>query len=160
MLKLFSADESDIDWMYRLFIQAANKQHFIMQNNRQGRERIKRNLVAIVQQQNMIDYNRRTQTMVFENDSGKIGYVIMSEIQAGMGGNEIHVFVVDSQQRGKGYGRLMLNEVVDRWHPHADLHARVFPASTRMGNLLRSSQFLHEGKNREGADKYRLPKQV
>jgi RimJ/RimL family protein N-acetyltransferase len=158
MLKVFSADESDITWMYRLFIQAANNRHFIMQNDRQGRERIKRNLVAIVLQQNMIDYNRRTQTMVFENETGKVGYVIMSEIQAGKGGNEIHVFVVDKQMRGNGYGRLMLNEVVSRWHPYADLHARVFPASTRMANLLQGSQFLHEGKNSEGADKYRLPR--
>ncbi len=158
MLKVFAADETDIDWMYRLFIQAANNRHFIMQNNKQGRERIKRNLVAIVLQQNMIDYNRRTQTMIFENDSGKVGYVIMSEIQAGKGGNEIHIFVVDKQMRGNGYGCRMLEEIVTRWHPYADLHARVFPASIRMASLLRNSQFLYEGKNSEGADKYRLPK--
>jgi GNAT superfamily N-acetyltransferase len=158
MLKVFSADESDLDWMFRLFIHAANKGHFVLDNNQDGRARVKRNISSIITHQLITDYNRRAQAMIFENELGKVGYAVMSEIKAGRGGNEIHLFVVDREMRGKGYGRFMLDEIIRRWHPAADIFARVFPSSKQMASLLRNTNFSIEGKNREGADIYKLPK--
>ena len=160
MLKVFAADESDLDWMFRLFVHAANKGHFVLQNNRESRAKIRRNISSIISQHLMSDYNRRAQAMIFENDHGKVGYVVMSEIKAGRGGNEIHLFVVDQEMRGKGYGRFMLDEVIRRWHPAADIYARVFPLSKKMAIMLQNANFSNEGKNREGADIFKLPKLV
>jgi len=160
MLKVFAADESDLDWMFRLFIHAANKGHFVLDNNKDGRARVKRNISSIITHQLITDYNRRAQAMIFENELGKVGYAVMSEIKAGRGGNEIHLFVVDRDMRGKGYGRFMLGEIIRRWHPSADIFARVFPPSKQMASLLQKSSFRVEGKNREGADIYKLPKLI
>lgn len=158
MLRVFAADESDLPWMYRLYIHAANKGHFLVADKNSGLIDIRNNLKAIVLEKAVKDLGLRAQAMVFETEQARVGYVVMSEIRAGMGGNELLMFVVDKKMRGRGYGKYMLNEVVKRWHAAANIYARCFPASSIMSDMLKKANFSNIGKNNEGADIYILPR--
>jgi len=156
MLKVFAADQSDLDWMFQLYIHAANNGHFAIKNTPAGRDVVKENIFSIVTYQKMVDFNLQAQALVFESGYGKVGYVVMSELEPGLGGNEIQLFVVDEKLRGMGYGSYMLEEVIRRWHPLVDIYARCHPASSQMAAMLRKANFGAAGKSREGADMYIL----
>jgi RimJ/RimL family protein N-acetyltransferase len=157
MLNVFGADASDLQWMYRLLINASNKGHFKVDNTKEGREWAKHNLHSIVFNQRRLDENLQAQAMVFESEPGKVGYVVMSEVEEGYG-NEIYIFIVDKAFRGNGYGKAMLEEVIARWHPDSTIYARCHPASTVMADMLRKYHFTCEAKN-EQVEVYRLDKQ-
>jgi GNAT superfamily N-acetyltransferase len=158
MFKVFIADHTDLDWMTRLYLHAASHGHFATQNTAEGYNVVRKNIFSIVTAQKIVDLNLRAQALVFEKDKDKVGYVVMSEVEPGKGGNEIHLFVVDEKFRGKGYGRLILEEVIRRWHPLIDIYACCFPASQLMATMLTKAGFKTNGKTRDGADMYVLSK--
>lgn len=155
MLNVYAADHTDLKWMYSLVINASNKGHFQVKNNDEGRNWIKRTLHSIVFNQKRVDPDLRAQAMVFENEAGKVGFVVMSEMKEGYG-NEIFIFVVDRKFRGHGYGQAMLNEIIMRWHSTSNIYASCFPASIAMVSMLRKSGFMCEGTNKEGVQFYKL----
>ena len=158
MLNVFSADHTDLEWMYKLFIRAANKGHFVFPNNKTNRHKVKHDFYSIVSQHQRANSQLRAQTMIFENSEGKVGYIIMSEIESALGGNEVYVFIVDDKVRGNGYGKKMLAEISRRWHPLTDIYVRCLPASKAMAKMLLNAGFVNQGKTPEGADIYRLDK--
>lgn len=157
MLNVFAADASDLQWIYRLLINASARGHFNIVNTRSGREWQKQNIHSIVHNNRRIDADLQVQTLVFENDAGKVGFVIMSEVEKGYG-NEIYSFIVDKEFRGRGYGRYMLNEIIERWHSDVTIYARCFPPSLLMASMLRKSGFVCEGVSEFNAEIYRLDK--
>lgn len=158
MLNVFAADHSDLEWMYRLFIHAANKGHFVFQNNKTGRDQVKLDFYSIVSQQKHARVNLRAQALVFENSQDKVGFIIMSEMDPKLGGNELYVFIVDEEKRGNGFGRHMLTEVIRRWHPLVDIYVRCLPASKRLASMLLKASFICQGKTLHGANIYVLEK--
>ena len=81
MLNVFSADQSDINWITRLYLESAKEKHFHMDiSERKNIALIKRNIKSIIDNQSMIDFNLETQTLVFEKNKKRIGYVVMSAI--------------------------------------------------------------------------------
>lgn len=152
-LRTYKAEPSDLDWMYRMYMEAAEHGHFVINSkDRRQCEALRRNLREVIERQFMPDFKLRAQAMVFEDEGELVGYAIMSEIRTGMGGNEIQVFIVEPEKRGCGYGSLMLREIVWRWHAHADIYARCFPASDGMRMLLTKAGFSCLGQNQEGAE--------
>ena len=158
MLKVFIADQSDLDWMTHLYLDAASHGHFAMENTAEGLDVVRNNIFSIVMHQMIVDLNLRAQALVFEKEKVKVGYVVMSEFEAGQGGNELHLFVVDEQFRGQGFGRFMLEEIIRRWHPLVDIYARCFAASIHMASMLTKAGFNDIGKASDGADLYMLKK--
>lgn len=157
MFNVYAADHTDLKWMYSLLVKASNKGHFQVKNNDDGRNWIKQTLHNVVFNQKRVDPDLRSQAMIFENEKGKVGFVIMSEMRQGYG-NEIFVFLVDKIFRGMGYGQSMLDEIIRRWHPTSNLYASCFPASKVMASMLRKSGFICEGKNKNGIEFYKLEK--
>ena len=157
MFKVYAADHTDLKWMYTLVVNASNKGHFQFQNNKEGRDGLKATLYHIVFNQKRPNEDLRAQAMIFENELGKVGFAVMSEMQKGYG-NEIFIFVVDKKLRGNGYGQSMLDEIIKRWHFTSNIYASCFPASKVMANMLRKSGFVCEGKNSRGIEFYKLEK--
>lgn len=157
MLDVFAADSSDLKWMSRLLIHASNKGHFIVENTRAGRDFQKANLQSIIINGMRLDEPLRSQAMVFEDNQQKVGFVVMSEIYDGYG-NEIYMFIVDRDYRGKGYGRQMLDEIIRRWHPTSAIQARCHKQSGQMTSMLKKSGFTCVDVLKQNAEVYRLDK--
>lgn len=159
MLHVFAADSSDIDWMIDLYLDGVEHGHFLLDmSDKDYLETCRRNISSIVFQKQIIDFQIQAYAMIFEEKGRKIGFAVMSEIHAGTGGNELHLFAVDQQVRNRGYGQLMLEEIIKRVHPLADMFVRCFPASKHMKSLLRKNGFHYSHVNHEGAEVYLLKK--
>lgn len=115
------------------------------------------NFHSIIVNQAMLD-KRRAQSMIFEYGNERIGYAIVAELATGKGGTELHIFIVDPNARGKGYGQLMLTEIIHRWHVITDLFVVCFPASSTMKHLLMKNGFLEIEVDKEGNCLFLLPK--
>jgi GNAT superfamily N-acetyltransferase len=159
MLKVFAADETDIDWMINLYLDGVQNGHFLLDMANQDYLKIcQRNISSIVYIRQIIDFQLNAYAMIFEDNGTKVGYAVMSELNAGRGGNELHLFIVDKQYRHKGYGSLMLAEIIKRIQPVADLYVRCFPASSQMKSLLVKNGFRYSHTNNDSADVYILQK--
>lgn len=159
MLKVFSADSTDLNWMINLYLEGAKEGHFLMDEaDKNYRQVCERNFTSIVFQKQMVDFDLQAYATVFEDSGNKVGYTVMSEIKPGMGGNEIHLFIVDKDHRHKGYGNLMLAEIIKRIQPIDDLYIRCFPASTHMISLIKKKGFIYTHTNAENAEVFVLRK--
>ena len=159
MLSVFAADSSDIDWMVDLYLDGAHSRHFLIDiNNTNFINVCRRNIASIIFRKCIIDFELQAYAMVFEDNGVKIGYAVVSEIQSSTGGNELHLFIVDKNYRNKGYGKLMLAEVIKRIQPIADLYIRCFPASKQMISLAKKNGFQYSHTNAENAEVYILKK--
>jgi len=144
--RVFAADPSDIDWMFTNFCDAAAKGHFAQDTSLPDvRDGVRVNLMSIITHGIMLDSKLRAQAMVYEHKGTRVGFAVMSELEAGAGGNQIHLFVVDPAFRSKGHGQAMVSDIVNRWHPLTDLYASCFPASRIMARLLIKNGFVQEG---------------
>ena len=136
-LNVIEADRTDIDWLISSYLDAANSGHFDYQiDDRETLRMIRANLRSIVLQKKMKDFGRMTQTMIFELDGVRIGACVIAQIIGQPTEVELHIMLVDNAQRGKGYGSMMLDEVISRWHAECDIYVRCYPASVQMARML------------------------
>jgi RimJ/RimL family protein N-acetyltransferase len=160
MLKVFAADSTDINWMVNLYLDGAKDGHFLLDmSDKNYLDICQRNINSIVLQKQIIDFRLQAYAMIFEDEENKIGYAVMSEIQSGIGGNELHLFIVDRDHRNKGYGNRMLSEIIKRIHPIADIYIRCFATSTAMKSLAQKNGFRYSHTNSENAEVYILRRQ-
>jgi len=87
--------------------------------------------------------------IVFEFKNQPIGYVIMSEVAPGSGGNEIHIFIVPRAYQNQGYGTHMLTNIMKE-RKTVDVYARCAPASEQMFYMLQKRGFKYIEDNEEG----------
>jgi len=159
MLRVYAADSTDIDWMIQLYLAGAKDGHFnVDMSDCRYLDFCRRNFISIVNQKQIIDLNRQAYAMIFEEHDQKIGYAVMSEVQSGIGGNELQLFLVDQKHRNKGYGNKMLLEIIKRVQPVADIYLRCFPASTQMKTLVQKNGFHYSHTNSENAEVFVLRK--
>ena len=136
-LNVVEADRTDIDWLISSYLGAASSGHFDYDiDDRVTLRMIRANLRSIVLQKKMKDFGRMTQTMIFELDGVRIGACVIAQIIGQPTEVELHIMLVDDAQRGKGYGSMMLDEVISRWHAECDIFARCYPASEQMAGML------------------------
>jgi len=144
--RVFAADRSDVDWMFKNFCDAAEKGHFAQDVSLpEIRDGVRMNLMSILTRGIMRDSSLRAQAMVYEHNGTRVGFAVMSEVEAGIGGNQIHLFVVDPAFRRHGHGQAMVTDIIKRWHPQSDIYANCFPASRIMTQLLLKNGFVQEG---------------
>lgn len=156
MLAAFDPTAADVDWMCRLYLQGAAKGHFYNELNGKPAEHVvRRNFIAIVEQHCLFDFDLRARAIVFCHKRKRIGYVVMTDIKSIPDAFEIHLFMVDRKRRRSGFGRRMLQHVIDDWNSQNDLYVRCFPVSAGMIHLLERSGFEFQKINSEGARLYR-----
>lgn len=151
ILQVFSADLTDLQWMCELYFNAARNGHFAIDSlNPKVRKLAETNIRSIIEKQ-LMSGNRRAQAMVFENNSERIGYAIVAELEAGKGGTELHIFIVDPKAQGKGFGQKMLSEIISRWHTITDIFMVCFPKSTTMKHMINKAGFVKIDEDDESA---------
>lgn len=160
IFKVFAADLSDLQWMCELYYQAARNGHFNVDYRKPNfRKMVESMLQSSIEHQIMPD-KRRAQSMVFEYNNERIGYAIVAEIDAGIGGTELHIMIVDPKFRDKGFGKLILNEIIHRWHSITDIHVVCYPRSSAMKHILSKYGFHLGEQDNEGTCLFILEKQL
>ena len=136
-LSAVEADRTDIDWLISSYPGAASNGHFDYDiDDRETLRMIRANLRSIVLQKKIKDFGRMTQTLIFERDGERVGACVIAQIIGQPTEVELHIMLVDKAQRGKGYGCMMLDEVISRWHAECDIFVRCYPASVQMARML------------------------
>ena len=142
-LDVVEADRTDIDWLLASYLDAACSGHFDYDiEDRETLRMIRSNLRSIVLQKKMKDFGRMTQTLVFERDGERIGACVIAQIIGQPTTVELHIMLVDPDQRGNGYGNMILDEVISRWHGECDILVRCYPVSVQMIGMLERRGFL------------------
>lgn len=150
MLTVYQADPGDFNFIYPEAIRASKQGHFLIDTqNPEERDFLKRNLKSVLSH-GQFENGLRGQPLIFQNENIKVGFALISEFKPGLGGNEIHLFLVHHKYLGHGYGSAMLDEINRRWQ-QVDLCARCFPASQTMYNMLLRRHFIFSHTNSEGA---------
>lgn len=158
MLKVYSADHSDIEWITQLYIESAREKHFNLDTSDDASICfIQRNIESMVNDQLLVDFNLETQTLVFEATGQRIGYAVLSAVKGDPDSVEIHLLVVDQHYRGHSYGRYMLDEIIKRWHHNVNIYARCYPASWLMMEMLLHSGFSYMTELHDSSRLYVLP---
>lgn len=151
MLSTYQADSSDYNFIYPEAVRAAKQDHFLVNTKSQEeREFLKRNLKSVLRD-GQLENGLRGQPIIFQDQGTSIGFALICEIKPGLGGHEIHLFLVHHKFHGQGYGSAMLDEINRRWQK-VDLCARCFPASHVMQNMLLRRGFVFSHINSEGAN--------
>ena len=160
-LSIIEADRTDIDWLISSYMGAACSGHFDYDiEDRETLRMIRENLRSIVLQKKMKDFGRMTQTMIFERDGVRVGACIIAQIIGQPTMVELHIMLVDSAQRGNGYGNMMLDEVISRWHTECDIFVRCYPVSVQMINMLYRRHFISTTTFDDTSTLYLLPRQL
>jgi len=74
-------------------------------------------------------------------DGQPVGHAILTAVKEAEG-IELYAMALDPSVRGNGYGRLMLNQILQKYLPRAGtIYARCFPASVAMYEMLVNSGF-------------------
>lgn len=142
-LSVIEADRTDIDWLISSYLGAACSGHFDYDiEDRETLRMIRANLRSIVLQKKMKDFRRLTQTMIFERDGVRIGACVIAQIIGQPTEVELHIMLVDPGQRGNGYGNMMLDEVIGRWHEACDIYVRCYAVSVQMIRMLERRNFI------------------
>ncbi len=143
-LKLLQADLSDLEFICDLMLEETRAGHFAPRHmDPNAPELFRENLRSIITHGRHLDQNLRAQAIVVEEDGQRVGFVIMSEMFEGRGGNELAAIVVAKAFRGRGYGSRILDEVLGRWLPHAEVHVQCLPASETLYRMLLARGFEH-----------------
>ena len=150
-LKALQADLSDLPFMHSLFISEVEDGHFTKELlEEEQQELVRANMESIIVQGVQRDNGMRAQAIIYEEDEQRVGFVILSELEPNKGGNEMYIMAVDKEFRGKGYGRKILDDIIQRIVPHANLFVRCKPDSTVMYQMLIKRGFQHFETDEEG----------
>ena len=156
-LSVVDADRTDIDWLIATYLEAARDGHFDYDiGDRDILRMIRANLRSIVYQKKMKDFGRMTRTLIFEQDGVRIGACIMAQIIGQPAQVELHIMMVDPKHRNRGYGNVMLAEVVARWHQECDILVRCYPVSGQMMDMLGRRGFMPSAEFDDGSVLYML----
>ena len=143
-LKLLQPDLSDIDFICELMLDAARHGHFNDEILKESYEQaLRHDIEYLLAKGRRRDEDLRAQAIIIEDDGNRIGFAIMSEMYEGDGGNELYILAVAPEYRGRGYGAQILDELLDRWLPHAEVFAQCLPASETMYQMLLKRGFSH-----------------
>jgi len=148
-LNLVRPGLSDVDFMRNLLIDGAKHGHFSRKILEQP-DYITNTLLSVVKRGCLYDRPLRTAAVIFKHNKVRVGFVVMAEVEASNGGNEIYIFVVDPLLRGQGYGHAMLQEILHRWSD-VDVFARCYPASVQMYRMLDKHGFVYLFDMKDGA---------
>lgn len=140
-------------------LDASKHGHFLLvRDAARARQQVREIFTSIIRQGINCDNGLRAYVMVFEHQQKRVGFVTMSEINSSHGGNEIYTFLIDKQFRGRGYGQIMMSEIIKRIQPYADIYARCFDTSTTMIRLLLKNGFRMIGRNQDNVMVFCLEK--
>ena len=135
--KALQADLSDLEFMHSLFISEVEDGHFTEELLEEEQQILVRaNLESVIVQGVQRDNGMRAQAIIYEDDEQRIGFVVMSELEPNKGGNEMYIMAVAKEYRGKGFGGKILDDVIQRIVPHANLFVRCKPDSKIMYQML------------------------
>lgn len=146
-----NANLKDLEFMYSQIMDGANHGYF----NRKFQELpaaangLRLELTSILTK-GVRPNGLRAYGIIFENNGVPIGFVLMS---AGEGnkGNELWMAGIDSKHRGKGYGKQMIQGVLEQFKGrNLMLFARCAPESETMYQLLSKNGFRHVATGEEG----------
>lgn len=155
MLQTSKPTLNELNWMQRLYFQGVADGHFLMPDRgARYKALVERNFLSMVKHGRMNDFNLQAEPLVFRHQGKKIGYVVITDIVRIPDGREIHLFLVDQRWRGQGFGKQMLETVLEHWKGDWDLYIRCFPASTTMIHLIESHGFVYNRQNRDGSGVY------
>jgi RimJ/RimL family protein N-acetyltransferase len=141
-LQLVEAGSIDIDWVTRIYIDAAHSGNFGYDpEDNTVLKSLRTNLRSIIKRRKMKGSNRETQTIIFEYNGIRVGFCVMAQIVGQPHASELHLMLVAAKYRNMGYGHRMLAEIIERFHPHVDLFARCYPGSVVMAALLKKHGF-------------------
>lgn len=150
-LRTLQADLSDLPFMHTLFISEVEDGHFTKELLEEEQQELSRaNMESIIVRGIQRDNGMRAQAIIYEKDEQRVGFVIMSELEPDKGGNEMYILAVDKVFRGKGYGGEILDDIIQRIVPHANLFVRCKPNSTVMYQMLIKRGFKHFETDEEG----------
>ncbi len=150
-LKALQADLTDLPFMHSLFISEVEDGHFTKGLLKEEQQELSRaNMESIIVHGIQRDNGLRAQAIIYEKNEQRVGFVIMSELEPGEGGNEMYVMAVDKKFRGKGFGSMILDDVIQRIVPHANLFVRCMPDSIVMYQMLIKRGFTQFETDEEG----------
>lgn len=139
-LNAYRADSGDLNFACSEILAAARKGHFTVDvDDPAAVAHLRRNTGTAITRGTFLN-GLRAQVVIFDLEGERAGVAIVSEIESGEGGNELHVFVVARRFRGRGIGGQMLDFILDG-REYVDLYARCAPSSTIMKAMLERRGF-------------------
>jgi RimJ/RimL family protein N-acetyltransferase len=134
------ANNTDLDFIYSCILYGARKGHYAFNaENPEVVKSMKREIQSVISQRTLLD-QRDAQATVFTLGDKRIATLILSEAAPDNDSLEIYAFSVAKKYQGKGYGRQILEAVLDRLL-YTDVYARCSSASEKMVKLLESRSF-------------------
>jgi ribosomal protein S18 acetylase RimI-like enzyme len=118
---------------------------------------LRKNLDHIRRKGRRLDQDLPAQLLVWEQDGALAGFVVNSAMAAETG-NEIWMFAVLSEFRGRGEGRMMKDELLAQLHPRVDVFARCPPGAKQYMQMLLRRGFLPQESAEKGMRIFKLPR--
>ena len=139
-LQLIRPDVSNIGFIHDLLVAGAHQGHFSARLLEKT-EFIHNTLSSLLNHGRLYGKPLRAAPVLFAHNNVLVGFAIMAEVEVNQGGNEVYAMAVAQAFRGRGYGRTILQEILQRWSS-VTLYARCFPASQQMYHMLVNSGFV------------------
>ncbi|MGD8616312.1 MAG: GNAT family N-acetyltransferase [Gammaproteobacteria bacterium] len=153
------AGSKDIDVIHRLLVSEARLRRF---DQRLAQEpyssALRKNLDHIRRKSRRLDQDLPAQLLIWEQDGAVAGFVVSSAMTPEKTGNEIWMFAVLPEFRGRGEGSRMKNELLAQLHPRVDVFARCPPGAKQYMQMLLRRGFLPQDSAERGMHIFKLPK--
>lgn len=141
MLKARTANTTDLGFINGCILYGARKGHYAFSVDKPEMvSAMKRETQSIISGGLLTD-RRQAAASVFTQAGDRVGILIMCEAQHGSLAYEIYALSVTKKHQHKGYGRQMLDHVLEHYLYH-DIYARCLPASATMKILLTGQGFV------------------
>jgi len=141
--ELYQADESDVNFLLTEITLASAEGFFDPQLALPEHiMSLRKNIHSIITHGQRLDEPLRAQAMMLEVNGVRVGFAIVSEISSAEGGNELYVFCVARDHRGNGYGKFLLDNIIERWSG-VDFYCRCAAKANKMFRMLQNRQFEH-----------------
>ena len=129
------AESSDYDFIRKGTLNASRKKHFgILPHKPEQRDMMDASIYSLIMEHRFLD-GLYAVPYVFWKQHSRIGFLVMTELFPGEGGNEIHLAFVSQKHQGKGYGSWMMDYILGT-RQGQDIYARCAPASEQMYQML------------------------
>jgi RimJ/RimL family protein N-acetyltransferase len=134
------ANITDLDFIYSCILYGARKGHYAFNaENPDVVNSMKKEIRSVISQQALLD-RRDAQATVYLLDGKLIATLILSQAAPDNDSLEIYAFSVAKKYQGRGFGRQILEAVLDRLL-YTDVYARCSSSSEKMVKLLESRSF-------------------
>lgn len=140
-LSFTAATKNDTCFIQTLLLSGIRKGHFDKRLH-ERREQLRNEIGSIIEKRKLYQSPLSAQAWIFRHGDVRVGFSILSAISHGITGYELYAIAVHSKFRGKGYGGIILDEML-HYYAGPAIYARCFPASEILYQMLLRRHFEH-----------------